>query len=85
MFRTVCSDLKQLSISNYEMLVFFSPQGIKSLKENFPDFKQGDTKIAVVGDATKKAAKDAGLRVDLAPTKEIPSMAMAIEKYLIKK
>lgn len=85
MFRTVCSDLKQLSISNYEMLVFFSPQGIKSLKENFPDFKQGYTKIAVVGDATKKAAKDAGLRVDLAPTKEIPSMAMAIEKYLTKK
>ena len=67
------------------MLVFFSPQNIKSLLENFKDFEQGDTQIAVFGANTQKAAEEAGLRVDLmAPTKETPSMTMAIEQYIKK-
>ena len=83
MYKTVCSDLTDISISDYDMLVFFSPQGIKSLGINFPNFEQGDTKIAVFGSTTEQAAKDAGLRVDvMAPTKESPSMTMAIEKYI---
>ena len=83
MYRTVCSDLTDIQISDYEMLVFFSPQGIKSLGLNFEDFKQNDTKIAVFGATTELAAKEAGIRVDImAPTKETPSMTMAIEKYI---
>lgn len=83
MYRTVCSDLTDVNISEYDMLVFFSPQGIKSLGQNFPDFKQDDTRIAVFGATTESAAKDAGLRVDvMAPTKESPSMTMAIEKFI---
>ena len=83
MYRTVCSDLTDIQISDYEMLVFFSPQGIKSLGLNFKDFKQNDTKIAVFGATTELAAKEAGIRVDImAPTKETPSMTMAIEKYI---
>lgn len=83
MYRTVCSDLTDITIGDYEMLVFFSPQGIKSLKQNFPDFEQNETKIAVFGTTTQKAAEEAGLRVDvMAPTKETPSMTMAIEKYI---
>ena len=35
------------------------------------------------GEGTRLAAEEAGLRVDvMAPTKETPSMAMAIEKYI---
>ena len=65
------------------MLVFFSPQGIRSLGQNFKDFKQNDTKIAVFGATTEQAAKYAGLRVDvMAQSKETPSMTMAIEKYI---
>ncbi len=45
-YRTVCSDLSDLSLINYDMLVFFSPSGIKSLKQNFPDFQQDSIKIA---------------------------------------
>ena len=83
MYRTVCSDLTDIQISDYDMLVFFSPQGLKSLGLNFKDFKQNDTKIAVFGATTELAAKEAGIRVDImAPTKETPSMTMAIEKYI---
>lgn len=83
MYRTVCSDLSDIKIEDYDMLVFFSPQGIKSLGQNFASFKQDETKIAVFGNTTQKAAEEAGLRVDvMAPTKETPSMTMAIEKYI---
>ncbi|UOE42496.1 uroporphyrinogen-III synthase [Chryseobacterium suipulveris] len=83
MYRTVCSDLSDTKVKDYDMLVFFSPQGIRSLGQNFVDFKQDDTKIAVFGATTEQAAKDAGLRVDvMAPSKETPSMTMAIEKYI---
>ena len=50
---------------------------------NFKDFKQDDTKIAVFGTTTQNAAEEAKLRVDImAPSKETPSMTMAIEKYI---
>ena len=47
------------------MLVFFSPTGVRALKENLPDFVQGDIKIAAFGPATAKEVKDQGLRLDL--------------------
>jgi uroporphyrinogen-III synthase len=83
MYRTVASNLSEVKIEEYDMLVFFSHQGIKSLFQNFPNFKQGDTKIAVFGVTTQNAAEEAGLKIDvMAPTKETPSMTMAIEKYI---
>lgn len=82
-YRTVVSDLSDLRDVYYDILVFFSPSGIKSLLENFPDFEQNDTRIAVFGNTTIKAATENGLRVDIkAPTPETPSMTMALEKYI---
>lgn len=82
-YKTVISDLSDLRDVYYDILVFFSPSGIQSLFENFPDFKQNDTRIAVFGNTTVKAATDQGLRVDIqAPTPESPSMTMALEKYI---
>ncbi|MEM7085367.1 MAG: uroporphyrinogen-III synthase [Bacteroidota bacterium] len=82
-YKTVVSDLSDLRDVYYDILVFFSPSGIKSLLENFPDFKQNETRIAVFGNTTVKAAADNGLRVDIqAPTPETPSMTMALEKYI---
>ena len=52
MFRTVPADLKNIKIEDYDMLVFFSPAGIVSLKTNFPGFVQKDVCIAGFGDAT---------------------------------
>lgn len=83
LFRTVSSDLSDLSDVKYDILAFFTPSGIKSLFENFPDFVQDETRIAVFGPTTVKAAKEAGLRIDIeVPTKEAPSMTMALEKYI---
>ncbi|CAN5275452.1 uroporphyrinogen-III synthase [soil metagenome] len=82
-YRTVVSDLTHLRDVYYDILVFFSPTGIKSLFENFPDFQQNDTKIAVFGNTTVKAAKDKGLVVNImAPTPDTPSMTMALMKYI---
>ncbi len=83
LFKTVCSDLSDLEDVKYDMLVFYSPSGLESLFLNFPDFKQGDTKIAVFGPTTQKAVEDLGLRIDVrAPQPGTPSMTMAIEKYI---
>lgn len=82
-YKTVVSDLSEFENVFYDILVFFSPSGIQSLFENFPDFKQKDTRIAAFGNTTVKAAEEAGLKVDIqAPTPETPSMTMALEKYI---
>ena len=83
LYRTVVSDLSDLENVFYDILVFFSPSGIDSLFKNFPEFKQNNTRIAVFGNSTIKAATDAGLKVNIAaPTPESPSMTMALEKYI---
>lgn len=83
LYRTVCSDLSDLENVYYDILVFFSPSGIKSLFENFPDFKQNDTRIAAYGKETVQAAEAAGLNVQiLVPTPETLSMAVALDKYI---
>jgi uroporphyrinogen-III synthase len=52
---------------------------------NFPDFKQNDTKIAVYGKTTVKAAENAGLRIDVsAPSSKVVSMSKALDIYLEK-
>jgi uroporphyrinogen-III synthase len=83
LYKTVVSDLSNLEDVFYDVLVFFSPSGIDSLFKNFPDFKQNNTRIAVFGNTTVKAATDAGLKINiLAPTPDTPSMSMALEKYI---
>ena len=85
LYQTVCSDLSDLADVNYDVLVFFSPAGIKSLFQNFPEFKQNDTRIAVFGPTTAKAAENAGLTINIAaPQPEAPSMTMALEQYIKK-
>ena len=82
-YRTVVSDLSELRDVTYDIIVFFSPSGIKSLFENFPDFEQNDTRIACFGNSTIKAANDYGIKVNIkAPTPETPSMTMALENYI---
>ncbi len=84
-YKTVMSDLSDLKDVYYDVLVFFSPTGIKSLFKNFPDFKQNDTRIAVFGSTTQKEALDRDLRIDImAPAPGTPSMTMALEKYIIE-
>jgi len=82
-YRTLASDLSDLEIQNFQLLVFFSPSGIKSLLKNFPEFVQGDTAIGAFGSSTHKAVKDAGLTLNIeAPSLEAASMTAAIDIYL---
>ena len=88
MYRTVSNDFtpEEVASFDYDMLVFFSPSGVDSLKKNFPDFNQGEIAIATFGPATAKAVKDAGLRLDTeAPTEKYPSMTSAMLHYLNEK
>ncbi len=82
MYQTVSSDLSDLSDVTYDILAFFSPLDIKSLFENFPDFKQNNTRIAVSGSATARAVQEAGLTVNIQTSPEAPSMPMALEQYI---
>lgn len=83
LFNTVVSDLSDLEDVFYDILVFFSPSGIKSLYENFPEFKQNKTRLACFGTTTQQEAEKNGLIVDIpAPTPDAPSMTKAISDYI---
>ena len=84
-YETVASDLSDLDDVYYDIIAFYSPSGINSLFVNFPDFEQNNTRIAVFGPTTSKAAKDADLTVDIeAPMPNAPSMTGALELYIKK-
>lgn len=84
-YKTVDDDLSWIDIKKYDLLIFFSPSGVKSLLNNFPDFQQENILIAAFGDTTAKAIEEANLTLHItAPTKVAPSMAMALEQYIIK-
>ena len=86
MYRTVSNDFTADEMFDYDMLLFFSPQGIASLTKNFPNFDQKEIAIGCFGPATAKAVKDAGLRLDLeAPTVESPSMTAALDKFIAER
>ena len=83
MYRTVSNDFTPDEEFDYDMLVFFSPAGVTSLKKNFPDFDQKEIKIGTFGSTTAQAVRDAGLRLDLeAPTVQAPSMTAALDMFI---
>ena len=83
LYKTVSSDLTILDLATFDIVAFFSPAGIKSLFENFPNFVQDELRIAAFGENTIKAVRDAGLRLDIeAPSPQAPSMKMALEHYI---
>ncbi len=83
MYRTVSADLSDLENVFYDIIVFFSPADIKSLYENFPDFKQNKTRLAAFGETTHAAIAEQGLVCNIpAPSKEFPSIVSALEAYI---
>jgi uroporphyrinogen-III synthase len=83
MYRTVSNDFTSDEEFDYDMLVFFSPAGVTSLKKNFPDFDQKEIRIGTFGSTTAQAVRDAGLRLDLeAPTVQAPSMTVALDMFI---
>ncbi len=84
MYRTVSADLSDIkNLNDYDVLAFFTPAGINSLKHNFPNFKQGNTRIACFGAAAANTLKKHGYRLDIyAPNPKNPSMSGALDEYI---
>ncbi|MBS1948190.1 MAG: uroporphyrinogen-III synthase [Bacteroidetes bacterium] len=86
MYKTISNDVRELmDKSEFDIICFFTPSGVKSLFDNFPKFKQNGTKIGAFGNNTSKAIQDAGLALEIkAPQPQMPSMVSALEKYLLE-
>lgn len=84
MYRTVSADLSDIkNLNEFDILAFFTPAGINSLKQNFPNFKQGNTRIACFGAAAANTLKKHGYRLDIyAPNPKNPSMSGALDEYI---
>ncbi|HEY6504836.1 MAG TPA: uroporphyrinogen-III synthase [Chitinophagaceae bacterium] len=87
MYRTQSNDVKELlTNTEYDVICFFTPSGVKSLFDNLPKFKQNGTVIGAFGNNTSKAAEDAGLKLEIkAPLPQAPSMVAALEQFLAGK
>ena len=83
MYRPARNDFSPDEKPDPDMLVFFSPAGVSSLKKNFPDFEQKEIKIGTFGSTTAQAVRDAGLHLDLeAPSVQAPSMTAALDMFI---
>src|SRR5258706_8573102 len=84
MYRTQSNDVKELlTKTEYDVICFFTPSGVKSLFDNMPKYKQNGTVIGAFGNNTSKAAEEAGLKLEIkAPLPQAPSMVAALEQFL---
>lgn len=83
MYRTVNNDISDLKDIKYDIIAFFSALEIKSMFEQFPEFKQEDRRICVFGQPAYRAVTERGMTVHIqAGTPEAPSIAVALENYL---
>ena len=84
MYRTVTTPWPADKAFDYDIIALFTPAGVKALRENFPDWQQGDTLIAAFGSGTINALLDNGFRVDIEAGQgyKFASLPMAIADYL---
>ena len=81
--KTVAADMNELKPSQYDVMALYSPSDVKSVVEHFK--VEELPVIATFGDATLRAALDAGMSVKAsAPSPEAPSMAKALDLYINK-
>lgn len=83
-FKIAPADLvHDVDIDKYDMIVFFSPNGVKSLQANYPDFQQGEKIFAALGKAAEQAVEEAGWTLHvMAPSKEHTSLTEALDAFL---
>ena len=81
--KSVSQDLTAIDLRSYDLVVLYNPSDVKSLQENFPDFKQESLQFISYGKSIVRAMEEAGLTIAVqAPSPEIPSVARAIQVYL---
>ncbi len=80
---TVAADMSEVKPSEYDVMALYSPSDVKSVMDNFKPEEL--PVIATFGEATLRAALDAGMKVKAsAPSPEAPSMAKALDIYISK-
>ncbi len=84
MYRTVSNDFQPGEPFDYDMIILFTPSGIRALMSNFPDFVQGDIALGGMGPKTVEEIKSHGFRLDITTSPKAPSMPAAIDMYLAK-
>jgi uroporphyrinogen-III synthase len=78
-YRTLHNDISKEDLSKFDIMVLFSPFGVKAIFENFPNYQQGSTKIISFGPNTTQTAKEHGLNINIeAPTPQVPSLNAAL-------
>jgi len=84
MYRSVSSDVKEILMkTEYDVICFFTPSGVKSLFDNLPKFKQNGTVIGAFGNNTFRAIEEKGLKLEIkAPQPQTPSMVAALDQFL---
>ncbi|MDR1543277.1 MAG: uroporphyrinogen-III synthase [Prevotellaceae bacterium] len=83
MYRSVSNEFTENEEFDYDMLIFFSPQGIVSLLKNFPNYQQGETYIGCLGATAAAAVRNAGFRVNLeVPNPQFSSLSMALDDFI---
>ncbi len=84
MYRSISNDIKPvISKTDYDVICFFTPSGVKSLFDNVPDFQQNFTVIGAFGSNTSKAVEEAGLSLEIkVPSPLRPSMCAALDHFL---
>jgi len=84
MYRSVSNDVKVVMENKlFDIICFFTPSGVRSLFDNYPQFNQNGTLIGAFGNNTVKAGEDAGLSVKIkAPAPQSPSMVSALDHFL---
>ena len=81
--KPVSQDIHTLDLGGFDVAVLCNPADVVSLRENFPEFKQGGLKFISFGKAVVKAMEEAGTEIALkAPTPEATSISKAVELYL---
>ena len=86
MYTSQPKDLTKFNLEEFDVVALFSPIGVRSLVKSFPDIQERNVLIAAFGTSTHAALKEHGIKLSIAaPTKSAPSMAMAIENYMMGK
>ena len=86
MYTSQPRDLTRFNLDDFDIIALFSPIGVRSLVKSFPNIKEHNNIIAAFGSSTHAALKEQGIKLTIAaPTQTAPSMAMAIENYILGK
>ncbi len=83
LYRTVGTDIRPVVEQGYDLILMFSPFGVETLKNNFPDMDIEAVVLGGFGTNTCNEIEKVGFKCTIkAPTPGQPSMVAALSSYL---